>query len=135
MSVTYEGLRGAVLRTAAVEAIPVPTAAMRTMTFGTMAMARDLPPVLRPALMAAMERWLVGAGEGPELTNHRVAAWEFTNAKNGNSTSINDTTDIAVRALICILWDEALVDDQYWDTLEFFSSLAERYGGLERILD
>ncbi len=134
MSVTYEGLRGAVLRTAAAEAIPVATAAMRTMTFGTMAMAQDLPPVLHPALVAAMERWLGGAGEGPELTEHCVAAWVFNETKNGNSTTIADQTDIAVRALICILWEEALVDDQSWDTLEFFTSLAERYGGLERIL-
>lgn len=134
MSMTYEALRSAVLRRSAAIGVTPGTAAMQTMTLGVMAMAEDLPANLKEQLVAAERRWLAPVDPLPVLTAGRVAAWQFLGAKNADSTTIEDRVDIAVRALICVLWDEADEGSEMEDGLEFFAQLAERYGGLEQVL-
>lgn len=134
MTTTYEKLRSVVFERAAAFQMTPGTAAMQTMTLGVSAMAPDLPRQLLGELVAAEGRWLTHAVCVPGLENARVAAWRFLEAKNGNSTMIRDRVDLAVRALICVLWDYPDEGVELEDGLEFFAQLAERYGGLERAL-
>ncbi len=97
-------------------------------------MADDVPAELQEQPVAAERRWLAPVGPLPALAAGRVAAWQFLDAKNGDSTKIEDRIDLAVRALICVLWDEADEGSEMEDGLEFFALLAERYGGLDLVL-
>ena len=135
MSVQYEDLRSAVTRLAAARGVSDGTAAMFLMTLGVMAMAGHIPEPLRPAVVEASARWFA-ALEGPGLLEPaRVACWKYLESKNGNSTAISDKTDIAVRGLICVLWDEADEGDDLETGLEFFAQLVDKYGGLEAALE
>ena len=95
-------------------------ASMQVMCIRTLEMTKAVPPGLRPALVDSASRWLVG-NETPSLEPARVACWQFLEGKNGNSTTINDREDVAVRALICVLCDEP--DDDLDMSIDFFESL------------
>jgi hypothetical protein len=55
-------------------------------------------------------------------------------AANGSSSVISDREDLAVRALLCVLWDEVPTSDDFEMTLEFFAPLADGFGGIEPAL-
>lgn len=100
---------------------------MQIMTLKTIAMAKDLPDELREDLAAAARRWLTSESPLLSMEVARVAAWRFLEAKNSGSTTSMERTDVAVRALICVLWDEADEDGDMEDGLESFAQLAEQY--------
>lgn len=134
MATNYSSLvPAAVRRRAAVEGIPLTTASMRTITLCAMAMASDLPREFRPALLAGAQRWLLDEGSSVPLEPYRVAAWLFLKEKNGTTITINDRVDLAMRALIGILWDEEDEED-LGDSWDFLAHLATKYGGLESAL-
>jgi hypothetical protein len=134
VSVSYEELRSEVARLAAVRGVSDGTAAMFLMTLSVMAMARHIPEPLRPGLVEASARWFAGLEGIGSLQPARVACWKYLEAKNGNSTSVTDKTDVAVRGLICVLWDHADEGDDLEAGLEFFAQLVDPYGGLEATL-
>lgn len=134
MSIEYADLRDEVRRAAALAAVSEGVAAMMVMTFGVMAMAREVPPSLRAALVQGCARWLAGARTNGALEEARVECWKFLEAKHGDSTTIADREDIAVRALICVLWDEADEGDDLEMGLDFFAQIASQFGGLEEAL-
>lgn len=100
---------------------------MQTMTRRVIAIAKDLPDELLDGVAAAERQWLSNEASVPHVEDLRVAAWRFLEAKNGNSVTIDDNSDIAVRALICVLWDEADEDGAMEEGLEFFARLEEQY--------
>ena len=134
MSVQYEDLRSAVRRLALMQGVNDGVAAMFTMMVGVMAMATSIPDSLRSAAVEAGARWFAGLDKPGSLEPARVACWNFLEAKNGNSTTVADRTDIAVRGLICVLWDQPDEGDDLETGLEFFAQLADRFGGLEDAL-
>lgn len=103
-----------------------PDAALRVMTLCVMAMATHVPDHLRPALQAAVERWYVGTSAATIWEPFRIACWQYLDEKNGNSTTIADRTDIAVRALICVLGRDLDTDCDM--TMDFFGSLLGKTG-------
>ena len=92
------------------------------MTLCVMAMAAHVPDNLRPALQVAVSRWYVGASVATPWEPFRIACWSYLDQSNGDSVTIVDQTDIAVRALICVLDEELTVDD-YDMTTDFFGNL------------
>jgi hypothetical protein len=76
-----------------------------------------LPPIGLEALDAASRRWL--RGHTQPLEPLRVAVWTFLDAKHGNSTTIADDEDRAMRALLCCLYDEP--DPNQLDTTLLFA--------------
>lgn len=134
MTVTVEHLFAKVRRVAAEQSVTEGVAAMWVMTVAAMAMAQDIPLNLRPAMAAAVDRWYAKTADHQSLEPARVACWRFLDTKNGNSTTIDDPVDVAVRTLICVLWDEADEGSDLATGLDFFTGLANRRGGLELIL-
>ncbi len=116
------------------EGVPIGTAAMRTFALAAMAVAVDIPVSLRPALVAGLNRWFVGMGDGESLVSHRIAAWDYLEQKNGSSGTIVDDVDRAIRILIYLLWDDAFEEPDLSDGLDFLVPLLNKYGGLERAL-
>ncbi len=108
-------------------------AVMQTMTFGVLALMAQLPIELRPAAFAAGTRWLTLEGEHIRLANFRVQAWQFLDRKNGDSTSIHDHVDVAVRALLCTLWDEE-TESSVDEMLEYYSELLSSHEGVAAVL-
>ena len=107
---------------------------MRTFALAAMAVAVDIPVSLRPALVAGVNRWLVGTSDNASLVPHRVAAWNCLKEKTGSSIIINDNVDRAIRILIYLLWDDAFEEPDLSDGLDFLVPLLNKYGGLERAL-
>lgn len=128
---TGRDLISAIDAVATTRGIELGDAAMLVMTKITEQMAA-LPEQLLDGLTAARQRWVTRSEQPEGLTPWRVAAWEFLDAKNGSSTEIADDEDAAVRALICVLWDEGITSaDDYDMTLDFFLHLIGRFGSLE----
>ena len=48
-----------------------------------------------------------------QLEEYRVACWQFLDTKNGNSTTIADREDQAVRLVIGLLFEENRAEDAY----------------------
>ena len=134
MTITVDQLYAKVRGVAAEQSVTEGVAAMWLMSVAAMAMAADIPATLRPAMAAAVSRWYANAVDQPSLEPARVACWRFLDAKNGNSTTIDDRIDVAVRTLICVLWDAANEGSDLVMGLDFFAGLANRHGGLEPIL-
>ena len=107
---------------------------MTVMTFGVMAMAREVPHSLRAGLVAGCARWFAGMQPERSLTRYRVECWKFLDAKHGNSTTVADREDMAVRALICILWDKPHEGGHLAQGLDYFAHLAEEFGVLDPAL-
>jgi len=101
-------------------------ALMQLMAAGLRAMLDDMPEQLAQAYESARRRW-VEMDSSALLEGWRVSAWNHLGQKNGNSTTIDDAEDIAVRALICVLWDDAVGPDEYGMTADFFTQLMDRY--------
>ena len=134
MTVTVEDLYAKVRRVAAEQGVTEGPAAMWLMTVAAMAMAADIPVTLRSAMAAGVSRWYAGDVGQASLESARVACWQFLDAKNGNSTTIDDRVDVAVRTLICVLWDAADEGSELAMGLDFFVGLVNRHGGLEPTL-
>jgi hypothetical protein len=134
MSVQYERLRSAVNDASISRGLNFGAAAMYTMTVGVMAMAAAVPDPLKVAAIDAGARWFAGLGEGESFERARVACWKFLEDRNGSSSVVVDRTDIAVRGLICVLWDQPPEPADLETTLEYFAELADRFGGLEDAL-
>lgn len=98
----------------------------QVMVLGLVAMVDDLPEQLAQAYESARRRWM-DTDLSVVLEGWRVSAWNYLDEKNGNSTTIDDAEDIAVRALICVLWDDAVGPDEYGMTVDFFAHLTSRY--------
>lgn len=111
------------------EGLPFYDAAHIVMTMSTLALARVVPSSLRSALVAACARWL-GDVRVDSLEAERVACWVFLEEKHGTSTAIVDPEDVAVRAMICLLWgeDEPVTDIDL--AVDFFASLADVFPGI-----
>jgi hypothetical protein len=73
----------------------------------------DLPPIGRTALDAARRCWIDQVDDPRQLEEHRVACWQFLDTKNGNSTTIADREDQAVRLVIGLLFEESKEGDAY----------------------
>ncbi|GAB4062458.1 hypothetical protein GCM10028777_02250 [Angustibacter speluncae] len=103
------------------------------MCIAVMTMARHIPPPLRPALLRGCARWYADVEDADSLESDRVLCWHYLDAKNGNSTTINDATDVAVRVLIGVLWDECDEEDvDHFDMgFDFFAGLLARYRELD----
>jgi hypothetical protein len=108
-------------------------AAMVVMTVSVMAVAHALPDHLEPALLLACRRWCLLDPEAGPLEPSRIEGWEYLDSKYGNSTTIADPTDRAVRALICVLHDDQPSDDDLSDTLDFFIEMADGLPGLSQL--
>jgi len=96
----------------------------------------DLPGVGRSALSMAEGRWL--KGEPGNLTASRIACWEYLQARNGNSTAIADREDFAMRALICVLYedeDQSDIGETVGFALDMFAALEVEPESLMAIAD
>lgn len=134
MDIDWGEFRSVIRRRANRDAVSEGTAAMAVMMLATMAMAGEIPAELRPALADAQERWISGRIPARTLEVWRVECWKFLESKNGNSTAVVDREDLAIRALICLLWDEADEGGDLDLGLEYFSWIAGQFGGLEEAL-
>ena len=119
MTISYDALDKSIECRAIREGVPIGTAAMRTFALAAMAVAVDIPVSLRPALVAGVNRWLVGTSDNASLVPHRVAAWNCLKEKTGSSIIINDNVDRAIRILIYLLWDDAFEEPELSDGLDF----------------
>ena len=134
MTISYDALDTSIECRAIREGVPIGTAAMRTFALAAMAVAVDIPISLRPALVAGVNRWLLGTTDNSSLVSYRVAAWDCLKEKTGSSIIINDNVDRAIRILIYLLWDDAFEEPDLSDGLDFLVPLLNGYGGLERAL-
>jgi hypothetical protein len=130
MSTSYERLRLEIEVHARKEVVSEPVAAMTVMLLEVLGMARYFPQSLRSPLVLACQRWLLLSSPAPLLEPARVAAWSFLQEKNGSSTMVKDRVDIAVRLLICILWDAEHAEDDFDMTLGYFADLSDQFARL-----
>jgi hypothetical protein len=107
------------------EGISSTAAAMWVMVVQALAMAAHVPIELRQALVAASARWYTRDCDPPRLEEWRVASWRFLQAKHGNSTTVIDLSDVAVRALICVLWDDEPSGEDADMSLDYLGSLLD----------
>lgn len=133
---TYRSLRAAIEDTAVRRALTVEEASMKVMTQIVLNMAPNIPHELLPAMESASRRWGgTGTGTRPsELEEARVRAWKFLKARNGTSVLVKDAVDVAVRALICVLYDSVHEDGDLVDTMEFLADLIDQYRRLGHAL-
>lgn len=122
---TYERLRLATDAVALSNGISEPSAAMWVMTVEIMKLAESLPHELRQALVDVCQHWYVPSQATASLEAWRVRCWQFLEAKNGNSSSVVDRSDVAVRGLICVLWDSEPSFEDVDPTLEYLGSLLD----------
>lgn len=83
---------------------------MKALTLVVELVADDLPPLGLTALAAARRRWLGPETADTPLLEHRIACWKYLDAKHGNSTTIADREDHALRAVIAVLFEAAQGD-------------------------
>lgn len=93
---------------------------MRVMTRWIGLARADLPTVGLTALSVAEEHWVKDIPS--DLLESRVACWRYLDAKNGNSTTIGDREDHAMRALICVLFDD---EEDLGDRMGFAQAMLE----------
>lgn len=134
VSVTYESLRAALEEQACAAGSALPVAAQHAMLRAASAMAGDLPAQLLPDLAAAQRRWSGPAPDQPSLEPARVRSWQHLDTEGAGSAMPEARSHLAVRALICVLWDVAPDGPDLEETLEWFAVLAQQYGGLEHTL-
>lgn len=135
MNETYGLVNREVDRLAATEGLATPAAAMWMIVVSAMAMASKLPESLRGALAQACLRWFSSPTLG-EASLHQAAAhcWTYLETKHGNSTSIVDREDVAIRTLLCALVDDLPDMDELDMTIDFLVSMLDRFGGLQEVL-
>jgi len=135
MSETYSLVDKEIDRLVAAEDLTVAAAAMFLMVNAAMAMASALPPGLRGALVTASSRWFAEPSPvGHPLAGLAAECWSYLEAKNGNSITVTDREDIAVRTLLCVLWDEAPDAEELNSTLDYFVSLVDQFDGIREAL-
>jgi hypothetical protein len=63
----------------------------------------NLPPGLHARLAQVNAIWAAGSADEEFLRSVKLECWEFLEDKHGNSTSIVDQEDRAIRAFLCLL--------------------------------
>jgi len=117
---------------AAAEGLTESHAAMLAILLEVLALACYVPVELRRAVVDACRRWYVGLAEGESLEPMRVECWNYLQHRNGDSTTVADQTDLVVRGLICVLYDEAPALDDIEMTFDYFGGLLDRLSGEAR---
>ncbi|WP_426344819.1 hypothetical protein ACN9MU_15265 [Pseudoduganella sp. R-32] len=85
-----------------------------------------LPPVGGDALQQATRFWLDQSLDGTSLEDARISCWRYLNSKHGNSTSIDDKEDAAMRALLCVLYEKPQSDEFTEESLYWFVDMFDR---------
>jgi len=85
----------------------------------------ELPAIGRSGLVVAQEYWTGNGRATSDLDDARVGCWQYLDAKNGDSTTIRDREDHAVRALICVLGNKPEQASDHFDTLVFFFEMLD----------
>lgn len=132
-TMSYRELRAVCEQRAAREGLAHSDAVMQTMTLGVLAVAGRIPAELRPALFVAGTRWLTTDPVLVRLEPFRVQAWEFLERKNGDSASVRDQVDVAVRALLCVLWEDETAQSLD-ELLAYFTELLGSHEGVVTVL-
>jgi hypothetical protein len=103
---------------------------MKALTAVVGLVATDLPPVGLEGLDAARRRWVEAEVPGTYLLEHRVACWHYLDAKHGDSTTIDDRQDHAVRAVIALLfeWSDVAPHESLYETADFTFQMAAALG-------
>jgi hypothetical protein len=86
--------------------IPFALAGMRTMTLGVMVLMRFIPTELRFNVALGVQRWYGVDLPSVAMKEARVICWNYLREKNSSKMRVVDDEDRAIRALICILWDD-----------------------------
>lgn len=131
MSRYHQILDDDIRRLALRHSISEPEAAMMAMTTDVMAMAREIPLDLRHGLVLASQRWFAREQGAPPTAEALRACWAHLERK-GRMSIILDNEDRAIRALICVLSDDANPSGDLNMTLDFFASVAGAYLGPDR---
>lgn len=84
-----------------------------------------LPHGLKTYVELASRYWKGRVGSSKELESARIACWDFLE-KKGRSTGVVDAEDAAIRALICVLYDESIDAEFLDDTTYWFFSVLNR---------
>lgn len=135
MSETHSLVDAAIDRVATEEGLAFGAAAMDVMVTVALAMGSALPRELRGVLVAASSRWFGGRrDEGVRLALLAQDCWSFLEAKHGNSTTVVDREDVAVRTLLCVLWDEAPESEEFEMTVDYFVSMVDRFEGVREVV-
>ncbi len=101
---------------------------MRTLTACAELICSDLPQLGRSALALARRYWTSDDGVPRVLLEARVQCWEYLDVKNGDSTTIADREDHAMRALICCLYGETQEPGDCFDSVSFFFEMLNGLG-------
>ncbi len=121
----YEQLRTSTDDVSSAEDISESAAALWVMTVKVMQMSGYIPIELRRALFGAVERWYLRSQDAPKLEPWRVRCWQFLEARHGNSSTVADRVDVAVRGLISVLCDDEMSADEVDDTLGYLGSVLD----------
>jgi hypothetical protein len=62
-----------------------------------------LPAELQPRLIQINAAWDADSADAALLRSAKLECWAYLKAKHGNSTTIADKEDRAVRAMLCLL--------------------------------
>ncbi len=79
-----------------------------------------MPTVAVDALAVANRFWRGGEGTDEDLTAARVACWQYLDAKNRDSTTLDGKGDYLTRAVICLLYPVNDVEDDLMETAHWF---------------
>lgn len=135
MSETYALVDQEIERLGVTEGLDASAAAMWLAAVSAMAKASALPRALRASLISACSRWFgEPTGAHPPLRQLAADCWAYLETKHGNSSSIVDREDIAIRTLLCVLDDEPPAAADLDMTIDFLVSMLDRFGGLRRVL-
>ena len=124
----YDALRSATRRRVT-SGLTEPQAAMLTIVLEVLALAGHVPTELRRTVVAAATRWYLGVSGGEALEPMRVACWQYLERRHGNSTTVTDLTDLSVRGLICVLYDDEPTLEDIEMTFDYFGALIDRFEG------
>ena len=123
----YDRLRAVTAQRAA-GGLTEPQAAMLAIVLEVMALAGYVPEELRRAVVAASTRWFLGVSGGEALEPMRAECWHYLDRRHGNSTTVADLTDLAVRGLICVLYNDEPELEDIEMTFDYFGALMDRFG-------
>lgn len=84
-----------------------------------------LPPIGQASLEIAKAYWLQGVGQEEDLEAARDKCWQYLDQK-GRSAAIVDDEDVAMRAVLCVLYPLSDEDDYLSDSMEWFADLMNR---------
>jgi hypothetical protein len=98
---------------------------MRFMCDCLVVVQQHLPEVAKSALNLARKFWFNKEGVGDDLLAARIDCWRYLDEKK-RSIDIQDQEDFAMRAVICVLYDEPESEDFTAETVRWFSTLLNR---------